>query len=49
MFTILPPPCSRITGTTARHERNIEATFTSITRFHSSSGISVKGRIASDA
>ncbi len=49
MFTIVPPPCARITGTAARHVRNIEATFTSITRRHSSSGISVKGRIASDA
>ena len=49
MFTILPPPFARITGTTARHIRNIDATLTSITRRHSSSGISVKGRIASDA
>src|SRR5947209_16298759 len=49
MLTILPPPCSRITGTTARHVRNIEATLTSITCRHSSSGISVNGRIASDA
>ena len=49
MFTILPPPCSRITGTAARQVRNIEATFTSITCRHSSSGISVNGRIASDA
>ena len=43
MFTILPPPCSRITGTTARQVRNIDATLTSITWRHSSSGISVNG------
>ena len=49
MFTIFPPPCLRITGTTARQVRNIDATFTSITRFHSSSGISVNARISSDA
>ena len=49
MFTILPPPCSRITGTTAFAVRNIEATFTSITCRHSSSGISSNGRICSDA
>ncbi len=49
MFTILPPPWARIAGTTARQVRNIEATLTSSTRFHSSSGISVNGRISSDA
>ena len=34
MFTILPPPCSRMTGTTAREVRNMDATLTSITWFH---------------
>ena len=43
MLTIAPPPRSRIAGTAARHVRNIEATLTSITRRHSSSGISVNG------
>ena len=42
MLTILPPPRSRITGTTARQVRNIDATLTSITCRHSSSGISVE-------
>ena len=45
----LAPPCSRIAGTTARQVRNIEATLTSMTRFHSSSGISVNTRISSEA
>ena len=49
MLTIAPPPASRITGTAARHVRNIDATLTSITVRHSSSGISVKARISSDA
>jgi hypothetical protein len=50
MFTIFPPlPCARMAGTAARQVRNIEATFTSMTCRHSSRGISVKGRIASDA
>ena len=49
MFTILPPPRPRITGTTARHMRNIDATLTSITCRHSSSGICSNGRISSDA
>jgi hypothetical protein len=49
MFTIFPPPCSRMAGTTARHVRNIDATLTSITWRHSSRGISVNGRIASEA
>ena len=49
MFTIAPPPRSRMTGTAARHVRNIDATLTSITRRHSSSGIWSNGRIASDA
>ena len=44
-----PPPLRCITGTTARHMRNIEATLTSITWRHSASGISVNGRIASEA
>ena len=49
MLTIFPPPRARITGTTARQVRNIEATLTSITRRHSSSGICSNGRISSDA
>ena len=49
MFTIRPPPRFRISGTTARHIRNIEATLTSITCRHSSSGIWSNGRISSDA
>jgi hypothetical protein len=36
-------------GTNAREVRNIEATLTSITFRHSSSGISVNGRIFSEA
>src|SRR6478609_9602683 len=49
MLTMRPPPPRCITGTTARHIRNIEATLTSITLRHSSSGISVNGRIAREA
>ncbi len=50
MFTIRPPPRSRIGGTiTARHVRNMLSTLTSITWRHSSTGIWSKGRIASDA
>jgi hypothetical protein len=49
MLTIAPPPRSRIAGTAARQVRNIEAILTSITRRHSSSGISVNGRIAREA
>ena len=49
MFTILPPPCSRITGTIAFAVRNIDATLTSITCRHSSSGIWSNGRICSEA
>src|SRR5438552_1589438 len=49
MFTIRPPPCSRMTGTTARQVRNIDATFTSITCRHSASGISVNARIGIEA
>ena len=49
MFTIRPPPDAFIRGTTARQVRNIERTLTSITRRHSSTGISLNDRIASDA
>ena len=42
-LTMRPPPCARMTGTTARAQFQTPLTLTAITRSHSASGIASKG------